>query len=94
MTGAITIGEDSVPRLAADVVFRFDEIRERWVILAPERVMMPDEIAVAVLQRCTGPAVARIVDDLAETYGADRGTVAGDVIAMLQDLADKGVIEA
>ena len=41
-----TITEENVPRLPRHVKFRFDQAREAWVVLAPEKVFMPDEIAV------------------------------------------------
>jgi pyrroloquinoline quinone biosynthesis protein D len=57
----ISVSEDSRPVLPRHAKLKFDETRQVWVILAPERVLAPDEIAV-------------------------------DVIAMLQDLADKGFL--
>ena len=51
------------------------------------------EIAVEVLQLCDGVrSVAEMVDQLAEKYAAPRDAIATDVIAMLQDLADKGFL--
>ena len=44
----------SLPRLPRHVKMRFDKARDRWVVLAPERVLMPDETALEVLQRCDG----------------------------------------
>ncbi len=55
MTPARAIVEGgSLPRLPRHVKLRFDKARERWVVLAPERVLMPDETALEVLQRCDG----------------------------------------
>ena len=72
---------------------RFDETRKVWVILAPERVLAPDEIAVEVLQLCDGArSVADVIDALVLKYTAPREAIAADVIAMLQDLADKGFL--
>ena len=63
------------------------------MILAPERVLAPDDIAVEVLQLCDGARnVDAVVDLLAAKYAADRAAIATDVIAMLQDLADKGFL--
>ena len=85
--------EDSVPRLPRHVKFRFDQARDAWVVLAPEKVFMPDEIAVEVLKRVDGTTpLGVIIDDLAQTFEADREVVAADVTTMLQDLADKGII--
>jgi pyrroloquinoline quinone biosynthesis protein D len=85
--------EASVPRLPRHVKFRFDRSRNAWVILAPERVLMPDEIAVEILKRCDGSAtLGAIIDDLARTFEAERAVIEADVIEMLQELSDKGII--
>ncbi|WP_407178740.1 pyrroloquinoline quinone biosynthesis peptide chaperone PqqD [Bradyrhizobium sp. STM 3562] len=89
----ITISEASRPVLPRHAKLKFDETRKVWVILAPERVLAPDEIAVEVLQLCDGMrSVAAIVDGLAAKYAAPRADISGDVVAMLQDLADKGFL--
>ncbi|MGZ5877363.1 MAG: pyrroloquinoline quinone biosynthesis peptide chaperone PqqD [Bradyrhizobium sp.] len=89
----ISVSEASRPVLPRHTRLKFDETRQRWVILAPERVLAPDEIAVEVLQLCDGiRSVQVMVDQLAAKYTADRGAIASDVIAMLQDLADKGFL--
>jgi pyrroloquinoline quinone biosynthesis protein D len=84
----------SMPSLRPHVRLRHDAVRDRWVILAPERIFEPDTIAVAVLRLCDG---ARSVDDIAaalgRSYDADRAHILADILPMLQDLADKGVIE-
>ncbi len=91
----LSVTEASRPVLPRHARLQFDKTRERWVILAPERVLVPDEIAVEVLHLCDGRSVAKAVDHLAAKYAASREDIAADVIAMLQDLADKGfLIEA
>src|SRR5437763_770267 len=96
MTGRsrnIRVDEASRPVLPRHARLKFDEIRQRWVILAPERVLAPDEIAVEVLQLCDGARnVGTVIDQLAAKYTAERAAIATDVIAMLQDLADKGFL--
>ena len=89
----ISVSETSRPKLPRHAKLKFDETRQVWVILAPERVLAPDEIAVEVLQLCDGVrSVELMIDQLAEKYAAERGAIATDVIAMLQDLADKGFL--
>jgi pyrroloquinoline quinone biosynthesis protein D len=89
----ISVSEASRPKLPRHTRLKFDETRQVWVILAPERVLAPDEIAVEVLQLCDGVrCVADMVDQLATKYAAERGAIATDVIGMLQDLADKGFL--
>jgi pyrroloquinoline quinone biosynthesis protein D len=89
----ITVSEASRPVLPRHAKLKFDETRKVWVILAPERVLAPDEIAVEVLQLCDGVRnVAAIVDELVSKYAAPREAISTDVVAMLQDLADKGFL--
>ena len=89
----ISVSEVSRPVLPRHARLKFDETRQLWVILAPERVLAPDEIAVEVLKLCDGVrSVADIADELAAKYAAPRDTIATDVVAMLQDLADKGFL--
>jgi coenzyme PQQ biosynthesis protein PqqD len=93
MSARPQVDAGAVPRLARGVKLRFDKTREAWVLLAPERVLMPDEIAVEILKRCDGKAtVAAIVEDLAATFSEAPDQVAADVHAFLQDLADKGML--
>ena len=89
----ISVSESSRPVLPRHARLKFDATRQLWVILAPERVLAPDEIAVEILQLCDGVrCVAEIIDQLAAKYTADRAAIGADVIAMLQDLADKGFL--
>lgn len=80
----------SVPTLPRHVKFRHDAARGRWLVLAPERVLVPDDVAVAVLQRVDGArSIGAIADDLAATYAAPADVILSDVLTLLQDLADK-----
>ena len=93
MSAPIRIVPSSTPRLPRGVKLQFDAQRKRWSLLAPERVFVPDEIAVEILQLCDGVAtVDAIADTLAAKFGAPREEVARDVTEMLQDLANKGVV--
>ena len=89
------IAPTSHPALPRHVKLRHDAARDRWTILAPERVFTPDAIAVAVLQLCDGSrSVETIADELAQTYNAPKDRILADISALLQDLADKGVVTA
>lgn len=89
----IDITEESRPILARHARLKFDEARQVWVILVPERVLAPDEIAVEILQLCDGVRnVNQIIDMLAAKYTADRDAIGADVIAMLKELAEKGFL--
>jgi pyrroloquinoline quinone biosynthesis protein D len=89
----ISVSEASRPVLPRHAKLKYDETRQVWVILAPERVLAPDEIAVEVLQLCNGERnVGDLADQLAAKYAAPREAILADVIVMLQDLADKGFL--
>lgn len=88
------VAPDSVPRLAPHVRMRFDAVRDRWVVMAPERMLVPDDIAADVLRRLDGGlTVAALTGLLAADYQATQEEIAGDVTEMLQDLVDKGFVD-
>ena len=83
----------STLRFPKHVKFRYDETRGRWVVLAPERLLLPDEPAVEILKLIDGEhSVSAIIDDLARRFEAPREVIATDVTALLQDLLEKGVL--
>jgi len=83
----------AVLRFAPHTRFRFDEVRQAWIVLAPERLMLPDEQAVEILQLIDGKrAVDGVIDELVGRYDAPRDIIAADVVKMLQDLVDKKVL--
>lgn len=88
-----TDGGAGRPRVAPHVRLIFDARRGCWVLLAPERLLMPDEVAVEVLRRCTGQAsLDEIVADLARAFEGDRDEIARDVERLVHDLCGKGVL--
>ncbi len=91
----VVISASSKPFLPRGVKLQHDETRDRWVINAPERVFSPNPVAVEVLKLCDGSrSVAGIADALARRYTAPKEEILADIMAMLQDLADKGVVTA
>ncbi len=83
----------SRPVLPRHVKLRFDKVRDRWLILVPERVLVPDDISVQVLQLCDGiRSIDAIVAVLAEKFAADPALILTDCLTLLQDLADKGYL--
>lgn len=84
----------TVPAFRRGVKFRFDTVREAWVLLAPEKLFMPDEIAVEILKLVDGArSIDAIVDDLAARFDAPRAEIATDVIATLEDLSTRGALQ-
>lgn len=94
MTIAAPIGDDQRPHLPRGVRLKFDEARNAWLLLAPERVIKANAIAVEILKRCDGVrTVGALVDELSILYGADRSQVQTDVYRLLLDLAAKRVLD-
>jgi pyrroloquinoline quinone biosynthesis protein D len=63
------------------------------VLLAPERVVRADPVAVAVLERCDGVrSLNDIVDDLCAVYKGERARIDKDVRALLADLIAKRMV--
>jgi pyrroloquinoline quinone biosynthesis protein D len=92
-SGRVIVAGASTLRFAPHVKFRHDETRGRWIILAPERLLLPDEQAVEILKLVDAErSVDGVIDELAAKFDAPRAVIAGDVTAMLQDLVDKGVL--
>jgi pyrroloquinoline quinone biosynthesis protein D len=91
--GRISVDGGVVLRFAPHARFRFDEVRQAWIVLDPERLLMPDEQAVEILRLIDGVRdIEAIIDELVRRYEAPRQVIAGDVVAMLQDLVDKKVL--
>jgi pyrroloquinoline quinone biosynthesis protein D len=93
--GRLIVSQETRPYLPTYLKLRHDAGRGRWVLLAPERVLTPDEIAVAVLKLCDGKrTVEEIVETLASEYSAPAEVIRADVLELLQGLADKGYVKA
>ena len=90
----LIVGRETRPHLPTYLKLRHDAGRGRWILLAPERVLTPDQTAVAVLKLCDGNrTVDEIVTVLAEEYSASAEVIRADVLDLLQGLADKGYIK-
>ena len=88
-----SIESSAVLSFAPHVRFRFDETRKAWIVLAPERLLLPDQQAVEILRLIDGERdVDAIINELAGRFDATREVIAGDVLPMLQDLVDKKVL--
>ncbi len=84
----IMVSDTAIPRIPRGVRLMEDRVRNRWVLLAPERIVELDETARAVLALCDGSRnVASIGGELAKTYNAETSVIMSDVKEMLGDLA-------
>ena len=88
------VGLQTRPYMPPYLKLRHDARRGRWVLLAPERILTPDQTAVAVLKLCDGQrTVEDIAATLAQEYAAPGDVIQKDVLELLQGLADKGYIK-
>lgn len=92
-------GHASAPPAAAVPAFnrgfrlRHDPVRDAWMVLAPERLLMLDGTGVEVLKLVDGTrSVPDIVAALALRFDAPHEVIARDVEALLHDLAEQGAI--
>jgi pyrroloquinoline quinone biosynthesis protein D len=94
LSDAKGIPDSAVPRLPRGVRLHRDEARGGWVLLAPERILQPDAVAMEILNRVDGrSSLAEIVDNLAATFTAERARIEADVRGFLGNLAEKGFME-
>ncbi|MCB2055800.1 MAG: PqqD family peptide modification chaperone [Geminicoccaceae bacterium] len=70
-----------------------DRVRGRTVLLAPERVLFPCPTSLLVLARLDGRSLSEVADGLCLEFAAPREVILGDVLGVLQDLADQGFLE-
>lgn len=88
------LASGDVPRLPRGVRLHFDATRNAHVLLAPERAFNVDEIAAKVLELVDGQrTVGDIVAVLAAGFNEDPAVIRADVVAMIDDLVTKRVVE-
>ncbi|CCG35437.1 pyrroloquinoline quinone biosynthesis peptide chaperone PqqD [Xanthomonas citri pv. mangiferaeindicae] len=87
------ITRDSRPALRAGVRLQQDRARHQWVLLAPERVVELDDIALVVAQRYDGTrSLAQIAQELAAEFDADAAQIEADVIELTDTLHQKRLL--
>jgi pyrroloquinoline quinone biosynthesis protein D len=94
MSTEIRIPDHVKPRLPRGVRLKHDEQRDEWLLLAPERIVKANAIAVEILTLCDGDAtLGEIIDGLTAKFAADRTRVEIDVRALLGELAAKRMVD-
>ena len=88
------IGPDSAPRLARAARLRYDRIAGRMMLLAPERGLVLNESAAAIVALCTGEHRVRdVADRLHQALGISRERVERDVLDFLHELERRRLLE-
>ena len=84
----------SKPRLPRGVRLRRDEVRNVWLLLAPETIFELNGSSAEILKRCTGDkSLEDIVDDLAATFDVDRSRLESETRALLDQLHGKRLLD-
>ena len=71
--GGLRIEGTAVLSFAPHVRFRFDETRKAWIVLAPERLLLPDEPAVEILRLIDGERDVDVIIDERLCFQAKAG---------------------
>jgi pyrroloquinoline quinone biosynthesis protein D len=83
-----------VPKLAKKARLRFDRHEQKEMLLYPERGLSLNETAAAIARKIDGTrSISAIASELAADYGAPADAIEPDVVAFVQDLFDKGLLE-
>ncbi|OIK15936.1 pyrroloquinoline quinone biosynthesis protein PqqD [Bacillus sp. MUM 116] len=92
----------SFPKLAAKARLKFDRVREKHLLLLPERVVVMNETASSILTLCDGSRTVRTITEKMRTSlltgkeEMDTGelpdlkTMEADISEFLQEMEDQG----
>lgn len=83
-----------IPALPRGVRLHHDKIRDAWVLLAPERAVTLDQVALAVLNEIDGKrSFGDITQALAAKYNAPEEQIAKDSAGFLTALRDRRFLD-
>jgi pyrroloquinoline quinone biosynthesis protein D len=82
------------PRLVPKARLQADRVRGGQVLLYPEGVLLLSPTAAGALALCDGQRdVAGVIAELAKQYDAPAGQIATDVIELLTQLRNRGLVD-
>jgi pyrroloquinoline quinone biosynthesis protein D len=91
---SIELTQTTIVRLPSGVRLKKDEVRDRFVLLAPERAVVVDPIAVAILNEIDGvKTFDAIIKSLAAKFAADPQVITSDVRNFILDLSNRRMVE-
>jgi len=96
VNGPLTIDENLSLQLGRGIRLKHDAERDAWILQAPERVIVLDEIAHAVIAEIVDSdgRLGGVVDRLSLAFDAPRDEIATDVIDLLQGFVDKQLLRS
>jgi coenzyme PQQ biosynthesis protein PqqD len=95
MNARLVISGGARPVLKRGARRHFDAVRSQHILQGPERIIVLDDIACAILDLCDGSRTVQVMAGiLAVRYQGDAAEIEADVTGLLQELADKGLLGA
>lgn len=91
---AVPVTGDTVAKLARGVRLREDPVRGQTVLLAPERALALDDIAVMIVNALDGErSLDTIAAEFAEKFEAPKDQILADVIAFVDEFSKRRMLE-
>ena len=91
---SVKIDASMVIRLPRGVRLHEDPVRKQIVLLAPERALALDEIAVAIVRALDGVrSLDDIASEFARDFGAPKEQILADMIEFAQEFANRRMLE-
>lgn len=88
------MNDAAIPVMPRGVRLHRDQVRDRWVLLAPERTIALDAIGHAILSELDGAtSFGGLVNRLAEKYQAPAEQIRGDAADFLSRLAERRFLD-
>ena len=94
MSAAVKVEQSMSLELGRGVRLKHDSGRDAWILMAPERVLVLDEIGYEIIREIveSDGALAGVIDRLGQRFDAPRDEIAADVIEMLQSFVDRQLL--
>ncbi|MBP0437110.1 pyrroloquinoline quinone biosynthesis peptide chaperone PqqD [Tianweitania sediminis] len=84
----------TIAKLARGVRLREDPVRGQTVLLAPERALALDDIAVAVVKALDGErTLDAIAEEFARQFDAPKDQILGDIISFVEEFSNRRMLE-
>ncbi len=84
----------TIVRLARGVRLREDSIRKQMVLLAPERAIALDDIAVAIVNALDGHrSLEDIADDFSSRFQAPKDQILQDIVGFIREFLNRRMLE-
>lgn len=91
---AVTVTGETIAKLARGVRLREDPIRGQNVLLAPERALALDEIAVMIVNALDGErSLDAIAEEFSVKFEAPKDQILSDVIAFVDEFSKRRMLE-